>query len=297
MTDIAEGAQAQEGEVQQPTFTNEDFFKYANEQFGETLGREINSIEDLTVEKEVTKEIQTIPDALKGYHEFNTTTGRGMEDYIQSQKDWTQESEDARLTEYLRQTKPHYDNDDIAATIKNMKKQFEPSEDDDVDSSEFQDKARLAKLDYKDLLAQATSTLQSNREKYEAPLPDHKIAEERGMEAFKVDLQETIASTESVKFADLDYKFNKEEFSDIKTLEDVMGLLKGEDGNLDMSKVLDMAVYMRKGSQVLNDLKENTIVNYETEKIKKQNNAQENPKPSHIKGTGDAHAYAKKLFG
>lgn len=275
-----------------PQFTEEDFFKYANEHYSEGIGKEISSIDDfktvIEVEKEVVKEIQTVPDYLKGYDEFyKATNGRSMSDYVSAQKDWSTESEESKVAEYLKRTKPEYDKDDINTKISLLKERMEALDDDDANSFDV----RAAKLEWKDLIGESQKFLSSETAKYKEKIPSQETQVNEGMELFKKQFADVVNSTESLKFGDLDYKVNKESLKGIESLEDITKLLVGDGTN--MESTLKNIVFALNSEQILKDYLETGIVKHEDQRLKNMNNASQelhNTEP-----TGNEAEFWRKL--
>lgn len=267
-------------EEQTPSFTEQDFFTYANEHYGEQIGKEVTSIDDFMsvkeIEKEVVKEIPTVPEYLKGYDDFyKETNGRGMDDYIASQKDWESVDDDAKVAEYIRRKQPYLDSDEVAFKVNELKQNMQPLDDDDLDTTAANRRIKNATIEWKSLVHDSTTALQSEREKYKSPLPDVNKQISEGMEIFKNEFTQKVNSTESVKFGDLEYKFSKDDLKDVQTLEDINKLVVGDGGDYDSA--LKAALFLKKGDQIIKDAVETAIVNHENERLKQKNNATDAP--------------------
>jgi len=105
---------------------------------------------------------QSLPEDVVKFMDFQKETGRSIEDFARLQQDWSQVNEETRLREYYRITKPHLDLDEIDYLIS---EQF--SFDTDLDDEKD---IKSKKIAYKEELYKATSYLESQKEKYKAPL-------------------------------------------------------------------------------------------------------------------------------
>jgi hypothetical protein len=123
----------------------------------ETLGLDIEDLSDLTK-----KEKRELPEDVKMYLKYKEETGRGYEDFLESQKDWSQADENILLKKYLAEKNPYFDNDDIEAEIEEKY-----SFDDDYDSET--DIKRITR-EKKRILADAKAYFTEQNEKYKIPL-------------------------------------------------------------------------------------------------------------------------------
>jgi hypothetical protein len=118
---------------------------------------ELGSIDDL---KKTEK--QELSEDVEKFLEYKKETGRGFEDFINLQKDWTKVDDVSVLKEYYKETKPHLDDEDINHIL---------SEDFSYDES--MDEAsdiRKKKIAYKEELYKARNHFEGLKEKYKAPL-------------------------------------------------------------------------------------------------------------------------------
>jgi len=81
--------------VQEPAeLSEEDVLSY----IGKRYGREINSLDELSAARE---EAEELPEDVASYFKYKKETGRGIEDYVRLQKDFSAMNPDALLREYL----------------------------------------------------------------------------------------------------------------------------------------------------------------------------------------------------
>lgn len=118
---------------------------------------ELGSIDDLkqTEKQELTEDVEK-------FLQYKKETGRGFDDFVNLQKDWTKVNDTSVLTEYYKETKPHLDEEDINLIL---------SEDFSYDE-ELDDPSdiRKKKLAFKEELYKARNHFESLKEKYKAPL-------------------------------------------------------------------------------------------------------------------------------
>lgn len=291
----------QEQQTQERSFTDEDFFKYANEHFKEQLGKEINSVDDLFVTKieEREKEIPTVPEYLKPFDEFHKNTNRPIEDYVKWTKDWGETPEDSRVAEYLRRTKPYLDEDDIKDEISDMKGKMKLSEDDDADDPLVQRGLKKAEREWKTTVHTATELLQSERQKYAAPIPDAKKQVDEATESFNSEFLKQLNVTESIKAGDLEYKFSKESLKNVKSLGDIVkAMTTSEDGSMDVNKAIRNLVIAQNFDQILKDSIDNALVAAKDLELKQKNNAVDDAKTAGDKSSNsDPSRYRAALRG
>jgi hypothetical protein len=119
--------------------------------------------EDIKIEAPEEKVVaeEVLPTEFSKFLEYNKDTGRGMADYLEATKDLSEVSEEVKLEKYLREQNPDFDDDDIRYELEQL------IVDEEYDSEKEQ---RDKKREKKKLLSEATKFLESNREKYLAPL-------------------------------------------------------------------------------------------------------------------------------
>lgn len=123
----------------------------------ETVGLDIEDLSDLTK-----KEKQELPEDIKTYLKFREETGRGYEDFLESQKDWNTVDESVLLKKYIAEKNPYFDNDDIEAEIEE-KYSFDEEYDNETDIKKItREKKRI--------LADAKAYFNEQSEKYKIPL-------------------------------------------------------------------------------------------------------------------------------
>ena len=136
------------------------------------------------------KESKELPSDVEKYLEYREETKRGMEDFLQLQKDYAEVDDSEILREFYRQTKNGLDNEDIESLI-DVKFGY------NEDSSDTLVKTK--KIEMKEELYKARQFFESQKDKYKKPL-----------ESSELPLSEQ--SKEAVEFYQL-YKKQEEEQS------------------------------------------------------------------------------------
>jgi uncharacterized protein (DUF1697 family) len=101
-------------------------------------GKQINSLEELTAERE---ESETLPEDVAAYFKYKKETGRSLEDYVKLQQDFSQMNPDSLLREYLTVTEEGLDPEDIDSLMED----YESDEELD-DPADIKRKKLLLKL-------------------------------------------------------------------------------------------------------------------------------------------------------
>lgn len=146
------------GETQaQPVreWNDENVFSFLSEK----TGREIKSLDDLTVVEE--KEMN-LPEPVKQFFEYNTSTGRGMDDFIKLNRDFKSLPEEALIKEHIAMQNPDLDQADIDFMYN---KKYVVDEDDFDDSH-----SRQVEIDRKLAAKEALKFFESEKEKYVKPI-------------------------------------------------------------------------------------------------------------------------------
>lgn len=120
------------------------------------FNKEVNSLEDLFNEK---KEAVDLPEDVSMYMKYNKETGRGFEDFIKANRDFTKEEPTTLLREYLAIMNPELDDEDM---------EFEMEK---YEYDEFDEKREIAakKVAYKKDLAEAIDYFNKQKEQYKIP--------------------------------------------------------------------------------------------------------------------------------
>jgi hypothetical protein len=147
--------EAQEEVVQQ----EENVLKFNNE---DEVLEFIKSKEDLYSKVAPKTESVEIPEDVKKYLEFKQETGRGYEDFVNYQKDFSQVDKDVLVKMYIKENNPEFDDLDIS---EEFSESFSYDEDYD-DEKTVNKKSRALKKAHKEAL----DYFEGQKEKWNVPL-------------------------------------------------------------------------------------------------------------------------------
>ena len=180
-----------------PEINDTDVLSYIRDRYN----KDINSVDELFAEKEANEEL---PEDVSAYFKYKKETGRGIEDFYNLQKDYSDMEEDDVLANYYSITEEGLDAIDIQDIIIDK---F--SVDEDVDEPKEIKRVRLAK---KRELAKAKKFLNEQKDKYKIPLEssgDGLSAEQQeNLNAYKSYIEESQTVEEKQKKR-YDYFLNK----------------------------------------------------------------------------------------
>jgi len=150
-----EEASVEEVAEQPYDLKEEDVLSY----IGKRYGREINSLDELNAARE---ETEKLPEDVAAYFKYKKETGRGIEDYVKLQKDFSSMNPDDLLREYLTITEGEgLDPEDIDSLMEDY------SYDEELDDEAVIKKTKLAK---KRTIAKAKKFFNEQKELYKHPL-------------------------------------------------------------------------------------------------------------------------------
>ena len=149
-----EGTPQADEAKEESSLTDDDVLSY----IGKRYGKEINSFDELMTARETSEEL---PEDVSAYFKYKKDTGRGMEDYIKLQRDFSSMKDDTLLGEYYLTTEEGVDREDV----KDMIDEF--SYDEDLDDEKDIRKQQLAK---KKEIAKAKKFFNEQKEMYKQPL-------------------------------------------------------------------------------------------------------------------------------
>ena len=150
--------QVEETQEEQPEVGEELTEDKVLQYLGNRYGREISSFDDLVQEKE---ESEDIPEDVSAYLKYRKETGRGFEDYVKLNRDFTSMEENALLREYYKFTEEDLDSEDIDTIMEEF------LYDEDLDDESDIKKKKLAK---KKVLSKARKHFEKQKEYYKQPL-------------------------------------------------------------------------------------------------------------------------------
>ena len=152
---------------------DEDVLSYINKRYN----KQINSFDELVAEREKGEEL---PEDVAAYFKYKKETGRGIQDFMELQKDYETMDQDQLLKQYYLATQEGLDPEDVDVLMDEFK--FDEDLDDDSDIK----KAKLAK---KKVVSQAKKFFNEQKEKYRIPAESARTAvpetEKEEYEAYK----------------------------------------------------------------------------------------------------------------
>ena len=180
-----------------PELNDTDVLSYIKERYN----KDINSVDELFAEKEANEEL---PEDVSAYFKYKKETGRGIADFYNLQKDYSDMDDDDVLANYYGMTEEGLDAIDIQDIIEDK---F--SVDEDIDEPKDIKRVKLAK---KRELAKAKKFLNEQKDKYKTPLESSggglSNDQQENLNAYKSYIEEskTIEETQKRKY---DYFLNK----------------------------------------------------------------------------------------
>lgn len=120
------------------------------------------------------KEVE-LPEDVKSFLKFKEETGRGMDDYVKLNVNYDEISESDLLRQYVKQNKPHFDDEDVSYFIESNFISKEGDED---------NIARKKKLDLKEAIYEAKQHFNKLKENYYTPVESTEQVPENYKEAF-----------------------------------------------------------------------------------------------------------------
>jgi len=155
----------------------------------EKYGKQINSLDEFT---RVREESEPLPEDVAAYFKYKKDTGRGIEDFVNLNKDISDMNPDKLLKSYLIATERGLDEEDIDIMMEDY------SFDEELDEETVIRKTKIAK---KKMIAKAKDYFESEKEKYSVPLESMggAISEEDqyNLDAYKQSVQQASTDVEA----------------------------------------------------------------------------------------------------
>lgn len=142
--------------IESPQFGDNDVLSYLKTKFN----KEVSSLDELFVEKPQQQEL--LPEDVNAFLKFKKETGRGLEDFYRVNQDFSKITPERLLADYMRETNPDFDDEDIAFEYES-KFSYDEEEDDEKE-------IKRKKLALKKELGKASKYFEEQKEKYKAPL-------------------------------------------------------------------------------------------------------------------------------
>lgn len=192
--------------VESPQFGDSDVLSYLKTKFN----KEVNSLDELFVEKPQQQEL--LPEDVNAFLKFKKETGRGLEDFYRVNQDFSKVNPERLLADYMRETNPDFDDEDIAFEYES-KFGYDEEMDDEKE-------IKRKKLALKKELGKAAKYFEEQKEKYKAPLESRMEAtipaeDKEALESYKQYIsQSTAMQQEQAKKSEYFMNKTNELFSD-----------------------------------------------------------------------------------
>ena len=141
----------------QPQFGDNDVLSYLKTKFN----KEVNSLDELFTEKPQAQQ-ELLPEDVNAFLNFKKETGRGLEDFYRVNQDFSKVNPERLLADYMRETNPDFDDEDISFEYES-KFSYDEEYDDEKE-------VKRKKLALKKELGKAAKYFEEQKEKYKAPL-------------------------------------------------------------------------------------------------------------------------------
>lgn len=183
--------------------------------------KEINSLDDLFAQREANDDL---PEDAAAFLKYKRETGRGIEDFVKLNRDFSKMDEKSLLTEYYSVTNPEFDTEDVAWKIDEL------LYDEDYDDEKT---IKSKKLAMKQELKKANDFFEKQKEQYRIPLESSKnsapIVDEE-YESYKQYKQQSVQAEDEAR--------KKSDYFIAKTNELFSENFEGFEFNLDDNKVV-----------------------------------------------------------
>lgn len=192
--------------IESPQFGDNDVLSYLKTKFN----KEVNSLDELFVEKPQQQEV--LPEDVDAFFKFKKETGRGLEDFYRVNQDFSKVNPERLLADYMRETNPDFDDEDIAFEYES-KFGYDEEMDDEKE-------IKRKKLALKKELGKAAKYFEEQKEKYRAPLESRMEAslpaeDKEALESYKQYIsQSTAMQQEQAKKSEYFLNKTNELFSD-----------------------------------------------------------------------------------
>lgn len=175
-------------EVQEESIKDQDVLSYIKNRYQ----KEINSLDELF---EARSQNEELPEDVSAFLKYKRDTGRGIEDFIKLNKDYSSMDQSQLLAEYMKQTNPELDEEEIKFEIES-KYAFDEDYDDEKE-------VKRKKIAVKKELTKAREFFEKQKEQYKVPLessnPVVPTEEKETYEAYKKYISESQSVQEEQK--------------------------------------------------------------------------------------------------
>tara|TARA_R110000823_G_scaffold44083_1_gene114287 strand:- start:651 stop:1781 length:1131 start_codon:yes stop_codon:yes gene_type:complete len=204
-------------ETQASEISERDVLKY----LGNRYGREINSLDELA---QVGGEQEALPEDVSKYLQYKKETGRGINDFYELQKDFSDMSPDKLLRDYLTATEKGLDAEDIDGMMDDFRY------DEDLDEENDIKKIKLLK---KKTIAKAKDYFASEQEKYKIPLESRRDSLSEDEVNKTKEYEQYIAEAKT-----MEEEFNRKNEVFMKKTDEVFSEFKGFEFAIDDTKIV-----------------------------------------------------------
>jgi hypothetical protein len=298
--------EGEEGKVANVDLTGDKVYQYLDENndvfvqyLSKKAGKEISSLDEFKIieEKVVEKVVEVeaeLPEDVKRVFEFTKKTGRGVEDFMKAHKDWTKDSKESVVMEYIRQTEEL--EGDVLDEYYSLK--YSPKEDDSTDKE-----IRAAKIEFERTYSKALKYLNEQKKGYEIPAQkyvDERTAINTEMENQRKFSEGMLGAIEGLNEIEVDgFKYKIEDKptlkESMKSLDSIMSKYK-KNGELDYSLLARDLISGQKLSSIVKASNENALSRYIESEAKKINEIG-NPSNSQKSTSVDGRKVAQRIFG
>jgi len=180
-------AQVEEENTQSSELKEEDVLSFIKNRYE----KEFTSVDQLFDQKENNEEL---PEDVKAYFEYKKSTGRGMDDYVKLNRDFSSMEDDQLLSEYLISSGEATDAEDVDVLMDDYR--FDEQLDEEKDIK----KIKLAK---KKAIAKAKKFFKEQKEMYKQPLESSTVGiseeQQKELDDYKQYLATAKSNQEEVK--------------------------------------------------------------------------------------------------
>tara|TARA_R100001443_G_scaffold116998_2_gene139463 strand:+ start:7718 stop:8857 length:1140 start_codon:yes stop_codon:yes gene_type:complete len=234
-----EDTQEEIKEAQSSELKEEDVLSFIKNRYS----KEFTSVDEMFSERENNEEL---PEDVKGYFEYKKKTGRGIEDYVKLNRDFSSMEEDQLLSEYLLSSGEATDLEDVDVLMDDY------TFDEELDEEKDIKKIKLAK---KKAIAKAKKFFNEQKEMYKQPLESSgsgiSESDQKELDSYKQYLAEAKTNQEEIKrrrdwFIDKTNKvFQDFKGFDFKIGDTTLTFNPGEGGKIKEAQ-MDSAAFIRK---------------------------------------------------
>ena len=179
--------EAQEETTQSSELKEEDVLSFIKNRYE----KEFTSVDQLFDQK---SENEELPEDVKAYFDYKKTTGRGIEDYVKLNRDFSAMDEDSLLEEYLLASGEATDSEDVEVLMDDYTFDEELDEEKDI---------KKIKMSKKKAIAKAKKFFEEQKEMYKQPVESSGTAisdeQQKELETYKQYLAEAKSNEQEIK--------------------------------------------------------------------------------------------------